>query len=81
MYLVSIDNFCHVCFFYRLFLCKLFGLKLYGILLYMISISILWCARFDDDNEVDDYHGYCYIDSDNEAVLRAALTCCILFGC
>lgn len=37
----------------------------------MISISILWCAGFDDDNEdePDDYHDYYYIYIDNEAVL------------
>lgn len=46
-----------------------------GILLYIISI--LWCAEFDDDNEVEpvDYHDYCC----SEAVLWAP-KCCVLFG-
>ena len=39
----------------------------------MISISILWCAGFDDndnEDETDDYHDYYYYtDCDNEAVL------------
>lgn len=49
----------------------------------MISISILWCAGFGDDNEdkPDDYHDYYYTDSDSEAVLWAALRSCVLFGC
>ena len=46
----------------------------------MISISILWCAGFDDitEDEPDDYHDCCCVDSDNEAALwAAALSSCV----
>lgn len=54
------------------------GLKLYGILLYMISIIILWCARFDEDNEYYDYHFIIILTVTMK--LWAALRCCVLIG-
>lgn len=47
----------------------------------MISISILWCARFWWRQWSRWLSWFYYTDSDNEAVLWAALRCCNLFGC
>lgn len=66
MFVISIVCFCG----------RYFVWKLYGILLYMISISIL----NDNEDKPDDYHVYYYINTDNEAVLWAALRCCVLYG-